>query len=56
MRLKLSVRLGKDGTFKPSLNSPLAGSRACGTKTGISRAAFEGGKGIKSPLRSYCGG
>lgn len=56
MRLKLSVRLGKGGTVKPSLKSPLAGSRAWRMKTGISRAASEGRKGIKSPLRpSYSG-
>lgn len=56
MRLKVSVRLGKGGTIKPSLNSPLARSSAWGMKTGVPRAAFESGKGIKSPLRPYCGG
>ena len=55
MRLKLSVRLGKGGTIKPSLNSPLAGSRDWGMKTGVPRVVFEGGKGIKSLLRPYCG-
>lgn len=46
MRLKLSVRLGKGGTLNPALNSLLAGNRAGGMKTGVPRAAFEGGKGI----------
>lgn len=45
------MRLGKGGTSKPSLNGPLAGSRAWGMKTEVARTAFEGGKGIKSPLR-----
>lgn len=41
------MRLGKGGTSKPSLNGPLAGSRAWGVKTEVPRT----GKGIKSPLR-----
>lgn len=56
MRLELSVRLSKGETIKPSLNSPLAGSRAWGMKTGVLTAAFKAGKGIKSPLRLYHGG